>query len=403
MNNMKLYLLMLCLPLLITSCGSAKENVAQLRVELDSLLEANYREDAPGAALLIAVDGKVLYDRGIGLADVVTGEPIDGNTNFNIASISKQFTVVGLLKLQERGLVNVEDNVAKYYPDYSSAMWQRIKLRHLLSHSSGVPDARPRTDRNWMIHATDDESMTYFKELDSLKFEPGAAYDYINPTFQLIYGIIQAQSGMDFEEYQQQYVFGPAGMTNVRYFKAERDIPHMAHGYIVNDGSDSGENDNGATKSREVINEDYVDGAGVHWAECDYGEETFFATRADGGIYTSTHDLLKWEMAMRDNKVIAASLKNLAYRPHTQVSGSPWCSYQNRPNTSYGLGWFIDRTPGVSEKIYHTGDNGGFQAYLAKWDNGRVVVTMLENRNDHDRWAMQQAIERLLRKHKLLR
>ncbi len=393
---------LLALMALLGACGSAKNN-ARLTASLDSLLEANYRADAPGAALLIAVDGNIIYDRGIGVADMETGEKIDGNTNFNIASISKQFTVVGLLRLQERGLVNVDDPVAKYYPEYRGDIWKKVTLRHLMSHSSGVPDTRPRDDREWMLRATDDESMEYFHDLDSLKFEPGTDYDYINPTFQLIYGIIQKRGGMEFEQYQQQNVFGPAAMTNVRYFKADRHIPHMAHGYIVNDGSDSGENDNGTTKQRDVTTHDFVDGSGTHWAECDYGEETFFATRADGGIYTSTHDLLNWEMALRDNKVMKEESKKLAYKPHTQVSGSTWCTYQNRPYTHYGLGWFVDRTPGQREKIYHTGDNGGFQAYLAKWENGRVVVAMLENRNDHDRWAMQLEIERLLRAHGILR
>ena len=222
-------LTLIALSAMLGACRSAK-NDAQLTASLDSLLEANYRDDAPGAALLIAVDGKVIYDRGIGVADMETGEKIDGNTNFNIASISKQFTVVGLLKLQERGLVDINDAVAKYYPEYRSDNWKKVKLWHLMSHSSGIPDTRPRGDRNWMIHATDDESMEYFRDLDSLKFEPGTDYDYINPTFQLIYGIIQQRSGMEFEQYQQQNVFGPAKMTNVRYFRANRNIPHMAHG-----------------------------------------------------------------------------------------------------------------------------------------------------------------------------
>lgn len=374
-----------------------KFDLARFTTAMDALMDARYSDDTPGAAWLVAVDGNIIYDRGVGLADLDTREKIDGNTAFNIASISKQFTAMGLLALQERGLVDISDPVAKYFPHYRSPMWQRITLAHLLSHSSGVPDARPRHDRQWVLHATDAQSMEYFHDLDSLKFAPGTAYDYINPTFQLVAAVIAQVAGTSFEEYQQRRVFDRAGMTNVRYFFAGVPIPHMAHGYIVNDGTDSGENDNGTAKERPTAARDYVDRNGTHWAECDYGEETFFATRADGGIYTSTHDLLQWEMALRHNLVAGEAMKRLAYTPRTTVSGSPWCTYQNRPHTAYGLGFFIDDTPGRTRKVYHTGDNGGFQAYLANYDDGRVVVVMLENRNDHDRWATQQAVEDLLR------
>ncbi len=343
---------------------------------LDSLLEANYSDDAPGCALLIAENGKIIYDRGIGIADLSTGEKIDGNTAFNIASCSKQFTAVGFLRLHEQGTVGLDDTIATYFPEYHGEMWKQVTFRHLLSQCSGVPDARPRDNRDLMIHANDSVSMAYFSDLDTLKFKPGSAYDYINPTFLLVSTVIERLTGMDFEQYQQDSVFAPAGMSDVRYFAPERVIPHMAHGYVTDDTG--------------------------HWTECDYGEETFFATRADGGIYTSTHELFNWEMALRDNRVITSQSRDMAYSPHITVTGSTWSDYQNRPHTHYGLGWFIDDTPGQETKVYHTGDNGGFQAYIAKWDNSRVVVIMLENRNDHDRWQMQLEIERLLRQNKIL-
>ena len=86
----------------------------------------------------------------------------------------------------------------------------------------------------------------------------------------------------------------------------------------------------------------------------------------------------------------------LAYTPHVEVTGSKWSSYQNRPNTYYGLGWFIDKTPGYPRKVYHTGDNGGFQAYLAKYPEKEVTIIILENRNDNDRWSLATAIDKIL-------
>ena len=101
--------------------------------------------------------------------------------------------------------------------------------------------------------------------------------------------------------------------------------------------------------------------------------------------YTSADNLLQWENALRTGKVLRDSTLQLAYTPQVTVTGSKWSTYQNRDNTAYGLGWFIDSTDPDNPKIYHTGDNGGFQAYLAKYPTRNLVVITLENRHDHDR------------------
>ena len=338
-------------------------DIIRLQERLDSVMTSHYSPSAPGAALLVAKEGNILYDKGVGIADMETGEKIDGNTAFNIASISKQFTAIGALKMQEMGLINLEHSVARYFPEMESDQWKKVRLRHLLSHSSGVPDARPRDDRNFMLFATDEQSVSYMTALKDFHFEPGTSYEYINPTFDLFYFITEKVTGMRFVDFQKKYIFDKAGMENVQYF---------------------------------TLAGDYVDGNGVHWAECDYGEETFFATKADGGIYTTTHDFLRWEKALASNLLVKETSKIKAYTPHTMVTGSPWSGYQNRPYTWYGYGWFIDKTPGREVKIYHTGDNGGFQAYAAKYEQSAVNVIMLENQNTVDRWTLQLLIEKIL-------
>lgn len=388
--------------MIATACslamGANAKSINKQRLEerIDSLMTSHYRPDAPGAALLIAKWGNVLYDKGIGIADMATGEKIDGNTAFNIASISKQFTAIGALKMQEMGLIDLNASVARYFPEFKSKIWKKVKLKHLLSHSSGIPDARPRDDHNFTLLATDKESIQYMTNLDELHFEPGSAYEYINPTFDLFYLLTERRSGKKFVDFQRKYLFDKAGMINVQYFTPEAKIPHMAHGYIVNEDAEVSGADSDYAKKREKVANDYVDSNGIHWAECDYGEETFFATKADGGIYTTTHDFLKWENALRKNILVKRSSKRRAYTPHTLVSGSKWSSYQNRDNTWYGYGWFIDKTPGRETKIYHTGDNGGFQAYAAKYERNGVNVIMLENQNTVDRWTLQLKIEKIL-------
>ncbi|MBR0025498.1 MAG: beta-lactamase family protein [Muribaculaceae bacterium] len=179
-------------------------NLKRVEERLDSVLQSHYNPQSPGAALLIAKNGKAIYDKGIGIADMATGEKIDGNTAFNIASISKQFTAIGALKMQEMGLINLNNSVASYFPKLKHDIWKKIKLRHLLSHSSGVPDARPRGDRNFMLTATDEQSVQYMKELKELHFEPGSNYEYINPTFDLFYFLVEMKTGMKFVDFQKK-------------------------------------------------------------------------------------------------------------------------------------------------------------------------------------------------------
>lgn len=371
-----------------------KENAKK---SLDELLMPMYREDAPGGAVLIATNGEIEYEFYRGLADMENGVKIGPDTVFNVASISKQFASVGLLKLVDRGLVNLDDSVAKHLPEFKSERWKDIKLWHVMSHCSGVPDLRPRTDRNFMLYCTDRQSLEYMKDLDTFHFAPGAGYEYINPTYQILFAIIERVTGMDFDDYQRREIFEPLGMASTFYFEPDRSTAHTAHGYIINEDTVVSGIDADYEKHRDKVDNDYVDGEGKHWAVCEYGIETFFATKADGGLYSTPRDLLKWENALASNTLISEDLKRHAYNCITRVSDSPYCGYQNRPNTWYGLGWFIDTTPGRERKVYHTGDNGGFQAYLAKYEQSGKVVVMLENRNDRDRWSTQTAIEELIK------
>ena len=374
----------------------SKNSYDTVKVSIDSLLNANYSNDAPGCALLICKGDTVIYQGERGIADVKTKEKITGNTVFNIASITKQFTTTAILKLQENGLLSIEDSVAKYMPEFKSDIWKKVKIKHLMSQCSGVPDNRPRVDKDFMLYIVDSQCLEYMVDLDELKFEPGSNYDYKNPTFQLLAEIVKRVSGCEFEEFQHKNIFEPSNMTNVRYYDPKIEIPSMAHGYINISQADKGSLDSDSQKDKGDLTSEYIDSEGKMWMEYDYGEETFFGTKADGGIYTSVNDFMNWEKSLLNNLVLKEETKNVAYKPHIKVSGSKYSYYQNRPYTSYGYGWFVDETPNREIKVYHTGDNGGFQAYAAKYPESGVNVIMLENRNDLDRWSMQIQIEQIL-------
>ena len=220
---------------------------------IDEVFGAVYNNpDEPGAAVLIMQAGDTLYSRCLGVADMETKAPVTFATNFCIASVSKQFSAVALLQLAEQGILSLDDPLSKFFPEFQAPFFNDITLHNIMSHTSGIPDARSRGDRNFVLYSTDVESVGYMKTLDHLNFQPGTQYEYINPTFQLIYQIVERATGIPFETYMHENVFGKAGMQTCRYYEPDRNIACMAHGYERDD-------------------------KGV-WQEYDYGEESFFAT-----------------------------------------------------------------------------------------------------------------------------
>ena len=363
--------------LLAAACGPARK--------IDRICTELFPEDEPGAAVLVMKGNRVIFDKGYGRADLELGTAIDGNTSFNIASVSKQFTAVAVLQLVAQGRVCLDASIADYFPQLTQDFWKDVKIKHLLSHSSGVPDERGYLSREERIFGDDELATAYLPALDHLHFPPGTAYEYINPTFVLLGQLVERVSGMPFETYMEQHVFLPSGMRKTRYFDRDHPeaIPRMAHGYEYADVSAMGEEREAGTPPAEK-----------DWYEYDFGEETFFATRPDGGIYTSTHEFVRWERALRTGKVLPDSLLQEAFRPHTPVSGSPWSDYQDRPDTFYGYGWFLECGPdGKVRLIYHTGDNGGFKILAARIPGADILILVFANRADWDRYALLQQLE----------
>ncbi len=165
-------------------------------------------------------------------------------------------------------------------------------------------------------------------------------------------------TGVDFETYVQCHLLDPAGMTMTQYFEPQRTISHMAHGY---------------TPAKQ----------GGGYVEFDYGEESFFATKADGALYTSITDFLKWERALRDHKVWSMATQQAAYTPHVMIH--PEANYGYSPGTGYGYGFFVQQRPARPTVVYHTGDNGGFTIYAGKIPERDIVVLIFSTRDNIDR------------------
>ena len=365
----KIILMIVALVATATATMASDMKNDELTKRIDEVFGAVYSNpDEPGAAVLIMQGNDTLYSRCFGVADMETKSPVTLETNFCIASVSKQFSAVALMQLAEQGVLSLDDPLSKFFPEFKAPFFKDITLHHIMSHTSGIPDARPRNDRNFVLYSTDVNSVEYMRTLDHLNFEPGTQYEYINPTFQLIYQIVERAAGIPFENYMNVNVFGRAGMQTCRYFEPDRAISCMAHGYERDDKG--------------------------HWQEYDYGEESFFATKADGALYCSINNFVRWERALRDNRVWSAASKRLAYQPWIQIPAD--ANYGFQPHTGYGYGFFVQDMPGNPTHVYHLGDNGGFTIYAGKIPERDLIFLFFSTRPDIDRLDMVNKVYHLL-------
>jgi CubicO group peptidase (beta-lactamase class C family) len=313
--------------IILFRCSREKEPVVK---KLDAVFDSVFRAAEPGGAVLIAKDGKIIYEKGFGVADINTKEPIRGKTLFNAGSISKTFVAFGILQLAKENKLSLQDDIDKYFPDFiNRAIAKKVKIYHLLTHTSGLPDIRRvKEDSVFYLTAKDEENWSAIKPADTLEFEPGERFNYSNPAFNGLALIIEKVSGQKWQDYIKEKIMRPAGM----YTSTITDGPYpesgVSHGYLYD---------------------------GEIFFEKDYGEEPTFAASGNGGVWSSVEELWKYEQAIQqyiflDSLWISRS-RNIFHFENWKDTVPPFI----------GLCWFISKA-GDENMIGHTGSQGGFRA-----------------------------------------
>lgn len=324
-TEMKKFLFVFCM----ASLSAKAQKNDQLIPSLDSVFNSFFKTGEPGGAVLIARGNDVLYQKGFGIADVNTKEPISTKTLFNIGSISKTFVAYGILDLVQKKKLSLEDDLSIYFPDFKSTeIAKKVKLYHLLTHTSGLPDSRKvKEEHDFYLIAKDEENWAPIKQTGSLEFEPGTRYKYSNPAFNGLALIIEKVTGKKWQRYIIENIFKPAGMK----MSAITDGPHprkgVSHGYILNDKN--------------------------KFEEMDYGEEPTFAAAGNGGVWSSVEELWEYEKAIRKNLFLNKEWIDISRIVY------PFPEWKDAAPSRLGLSWFITKEAGLN-LIGHTGSQGGF-------------------------------------------
>jgi len=298
--------------------------------QFDIIFDSLFKADEPGGAVLIAKDGKIIYEKGFGVDDIKTKKPISSHTLFNIGSISKTFVAYGILQLAKENKLSLDDDIYKYFPDFKkSLIAKKVKIRHLLTHTSGLHDIRKVSEKRvFYLTAKDEENWAPIKKTDTLEYEPGEKFNYSNPAFNALALIIEKVSGMKWQDYIQKNIMKPAGMKTSTITDGPHPRSGVSHGYIYD---------------------------GKNYIENDYGEEPTFAASGNGGVWSSVDELWKYEQAIQRNIFLDSIWIK---RSRTIQSFSNW---KDSTPSFIGLCWFITRTSNEN-MIGHTGSQGGFRA-----------------------------------------
>ncbi len=319
-----------------------------LQKKLDTYFLKEFPADGPGAAVLIMKDTSVIFSKGYGLADLNTREPITPQTLFNLGSITKTIVSNGILLLQEQGKLSVEDSLYKYFPSFKNkGIAQRVKIKHLLTHTSGLPDNREvNKDSVFYLTARDAENWYPITQTDTLEFEPGTNYHYSNPGFNGLALIIEQVTGRKWQNFVTENIFAPSGMIHSTITDGPHPDKGVSHAY---------------TKIQN------------RWREDDFGEEPTFCASGNGGVWSSVEELSRYELALRK----ATFLSQPAIDGSAEIKDFPNWAGEKKP--FIGWSWFIGQTPDGLKTIGHTGSQGGFQANYISIPEQKILFVILCN------------------------
>ncbi len=322
---------------------------------LDTVLANKFHEEQPGLVFKIIKDGKVIKKGKYGLANLDSGEPIDYDTPFYIASLGKTFTSAAILILKQEGKLKLTDRLGQYFPDFPSYK-NKITIAHLMNHTSGLPDHFDKFGED--VPFLDNKMVLKFLKNEQLLFEPGTDYSYSNSAYVLLAEIIQKVSKQSFATFLDQHIFRPLKMKKTLVIERPGQLlKNSAKGYSKKDDA---------------------------YQLNDY---TNIYTLGAGGIYSTINDLVKWDQALYSEKILTKESKKLAF------------SKAKVPNvrTYLAMGW-MDESFGPKTKefqglsyVMSMGILKGFRARLMRFTDFNLSIIALSNSGDMHLWGPDYA------------
>jgi len=329
-------IILLLLAGFLTACGtdntvmSGTADADAREAQVDRILAPYAGPDVPGAALMIIEQGRPVVKKGYGIANLATRTPVTSQTDFRLASVTKEFTAMCILQLVEKGDLSLDTSLTDIFPGFPD-YGKTITIRHILQHTSGLQDY--------------EELMGDDYNLDSAYFPAGDKYQYSNTGYAVLTQVLEKITGQPFREYLQQHIFEPAGMIHtLAYVNGVNVVPNRAYGYTIEDDGKVVETDQSSTS----------------------------AVLGDGGIYSNLDDFFKWDQILYTDRLLSQPYMDLYFRENQTVDGK---------DIGYAFGWRREKYKGM-DIIFHTGSSIGFRNIFYRVPSRHFSVVLLTNRDE---------------------
>jgi CubicO group peptidase (beta-lactamase class C family) len=360
--------------------GAAAED--QMIPKIEAIFAPLSDARSPGVAVLVRRSDRTVFEHGYGVRDLQSLAAIDPETNFRLASCTKQFTAMAIMLLVHDKKLKYEQNLAEFFPEFP-AYGATITIRSLLHHTSGLPDYETLMEQEeksggqkWtednQIH--DADVLALLEKEHMTQFPPGTKWAYSNSGYVVLGLIVAKVSGKSFGDFLHERIFAPLKMDHtIAYEQGKNEVANRAFG-----------------NSRD----------GGAWKQTDQSSTS--ATLGDGGVYSSLRDLAKWDEALAKHTLLSQTEMRSALEPGTLVGGAKpiWPAGQDRAAgtpVAYGFGWFLDPYHGHS-RMWHYGETMGFHTYIERFgasasetgrpDQSPMSIIVLCNRTDLDPEAL---------------
>ena len=312
----------------------------QLENKIDSLLLNVFKDkNGPGGSFLIAKNGKPIYQKAFGKANIELGVDMNTSNVFQLGSITKQFTAIAILMLEEKDKLSINDAISKYIHDYPNG--NNITIHHLLTHTSGIKDFTKMKSINQIAQKdlSPKELIDFFKN-EPIDFKPGEKFDYNNSGYAILGYIIELVSKQTYADYIQQHIFDKVGMKNSRYANDVAIIKNRAYGY--------------QKKSNQYVNKTKI---------------SFNIPYASGSLMSKLEDMLKWQNALNQNLLLKSNAMEKAFIKSKLNNGEI---------VNYGYGWHLLDINGVPTRE-HGGSIFGFKTMGVYIPSKDIYVIGLTN------------------------
>jgi len=321
---------------------------------IEDIIASHKKEKSPGCALAVIHGKNTKLIKTVGYADLQNNILVSPQTNFRLASISKQFMAVGIMILVQQKKISLKDRLQNFFPNFSN-LGQNINIHHLLVHSSGLVDYENLISKNQIKQIHDEDVLDLLKNQKKMLFSSGSRYSYSNGGYCLLRLIIEKVSKQDIGSFLNKYIFSPLKMTSTLVnYEGKTSIPNRAYGYS------------------------HLNGV---WQKTD--QNITSATIGDGGLYSSITDMQKWPRVFFDDKVLSEESRNLMLKKHILTDEGK--------DVYYGYGLFLKNHHGKNV-AYHDGISIGFQTGIYYSLDEEKISIFLSNKTGEDGAAIAEKI-----------